>query len=226
MMANPNERSRVLLVEGQDDKHMVWQLCGKRPASFRAERSGHDLSVTLNSNSQTFAIKEKDSQSELLEAIYGEVNASERQVLGIVLDADRDLKECWDSIEKHFSRTEVQLPMEPSPTGTIVWEQDHHPRVGIWLMPDNKSQGELEDFALRMVTSHDTIWPLSQSYIESIPERDRKFQAPKADKAKLYAWLAAMKEPGRMGAAVGSGDLETKGSLCEDFFTWLVRLFG
>ena len=44
--------------------------------------------------------------------------------------------------------------------------------------------------------------------------------------AKLYAWLAARKEPGRMGAAVSAGDLVVQGSLCEDFFTWLVKLFG
>ena len=118
------------------------------------------------------------------------------------------------------------MPLEPSPTGTILWEQDYHPRVGIWLMPDNKSQGELENFALRMVSCDDTIWPLSRSYIENIPESDRKFEATKADKAKLFAWLAARKEPGRIGAAVGSGDLEAKGSLCEEFFTWLVELFG
>ena len=226
MIANPHGVSRVLLVEGQDDKHMVWQLCGKRDALFHLDRSVHDLSVTLKSNSQTFAIKEMGSQSDLLRAISGEVKAPGRQVLGVVLDADRDFKACWANIERHFSRTEVQLPLEPSPTGTILWEQDYQPRVGIWLMPDNKSQGELEDFALRMVSCDDTIWPLSRSYIEDIPEIDRKFEAGKEDKAKLYAWLAARKEPGRMGAAVGSGDLEAKGSLCEEFFTWLVELFG
>lgn len=226
MTVNLYEVSRVLLVEGQDDKHMVWQLCGTRPDSFHVKRSVHDLSVTLKSNSQTFAIKEMGNQSDLLKAIPLEVEVPGRQVLGVVLDADRGFKECWANIKRHFSQAEVQLPLEPSPTGTILWEQDYRPKVGIWLMPDNKSRGELEDFALKMMSGHDTIWPLSQSYIESIPHGDRKFQASKADKAKLYAWLAARKEPGRMGAAIGSGDLEAKGSLCEEFFTWLVELFG
>lgn len=226
MTVNPHGVSRVLLVEGQDDKHMVGQLCEKRSDLFHAERSGHDFSAILKSNSQTFVIKDKDSQSKLLEAIYNEVKVSGRQVLGIVLDADRDLQDCWAKLKEHFSRAEVQLPSEPSPIGTIVWEQDYRPRVGIWLMPDNKSQGELEDFALRMVSCDDPIWPLSRSYIENIPEGDRKFEVAKADKAKLHAWLAARREPGRMGAAVGSGDLETNGSLCDEFFAWLVKLFG
>ena len=226
MIVKPHEVSHVLLVEGQDDKHMVGQLCGKRSALFRVERSDHDFSVILKSNSQTFAIHEKDNQSKLLDAIDVEVKVSGRQVLGIVLDADRNLEDCWANLKEHFSRTGVQLPSKPSPIGTIVYEQDYHPRVGIWLMPDNKSQGELEDFALRMISCDDPIWPLSRSYIENIPEGDRKFEAAKADKAKLYAWLAARREPGRMGAAVGSGDFETSGSLCEEFFAWLVKLFG
>lgn len=227
MTVNPNEASRVLLVEGQDDKHMVWQLCRQRPASFHVAREEHDLSVTLQSNLQTFVIKETTGgQSDLLEAIRGEVEASGREALGVVLDTDQDLNKCWSNIEESFSRTTVQLPTEPSPTGTIVREQDDLPRVGIWLMPDNQSPGELEDFALMMMPRQDTIWPLSQSYIDNIPEGDRKFKDEKTDKAKLYAWLAARKEPGRMGAAVSTGDLVAQGSLCEDFFTWLVKLFG
>ena len=104
MIVNPNEKARVLLVEGQDDKHMVWQLCQKRPALFHVERLGHDMSVTLKSNSQTFAIKEMGSQSDFLEALRGEVVTLDRQVLGIVLDADRDLKDCWSNLKEHLSQ--------------------------------------------------------------------------------------------------------------------------
>ena len=224
MTVYPDEASHVLLVEGQDDKHMVGQLCDQCPL-FSADRSGHDWSVTLISNSQTFAIKETGSQSELLDAIHLEVAVSGRKVLGMVLDADRDLKKCWANIEEKFSQTRVQLPVVPDPAGTIVHEQDLHPRIGIWLMPDNKSRGELENFALRMMSRHDAIWPLSRSYIDNIPEGDRKFRPSQTDKAKLYAWLATRREPGRMGAAVGAGDLEINGPLCRDFFKWLVRLF-
>ena len=143
-----------------------------------------------------------------------------------MLDADRDLQHGWRKIKQELSRAKVQLPAEPDPTGTIVPEQRPLPQVGIWLMPDNSSQGELEDFALRMVPSKDPVWPLSRCYLESIPEDKQKFAPEKTDKAQLYAWLATRKEPGRMGAAVGAGDLETCGTLCQDFLKWLDRLFG
>lgn len=50
---------RVLLVEGQDDKHMVLQLCRQDPETFDVDRLGHEMCVTLKAHALTFAIKEK-----------------------------------------------------------------------------------------------------------------------------------------------------------------------
>ena len=159
-------------------------------------------------------------------SIRQEVEAPSRRAVGILVDADDDLGNCWSDVVEGFSRTDVDLPSSPISGGTIIPARDHQPRIGIWLMPDNKSQGELEDFLFRMMPDGDTVWPLSRGYIESIPELDRKFTLEKTDKAELYAWLATRKEPGRMGAAVGAHDLEIDGDLCQKFLTWLTKLFG
>ncbi len=93
-------------------------------------------------------------------------------------------------------------------------------------MPDNKSPGELEDFALNMIPANDDVWPNSQKYIDDIPQSVRKFNPEKKRKAELYAWLATRREPARMGAAVGAGDLKTDSAVCQNFLAWIVRLFG
>ena len=49
------------------------------------------------------------------------------------------------------------------------------PSIGVWLMPDNQSTGELEDFVAQMIPPGDPVWPRSEYYIEGIPEPDRKF---------------------------------------------------
>ncbi|MXZ24994.1 MAG: hypothetical protein F4Y80_09040 [Caldilineaceae bacterium SB0665_bin_21] len=226
MLVNPEEAIRVLLVEGQDDKHTVWQLCRVHPAWFSVTRKIHDLSVILQSNSQAFAIKEMGNQSDLITAIPVEVQVPDRQVLGIVLDTDQDLKECWAKVKEGFLQAGITLPTDPDPSGTIVPEQNFQPRIGIWLMPDNRSHGELENFALSMVPCHDLVWPSSQDYVDNIPDHNRKFEPGKTEKAKFYAWLATRKEPARTGAAIGSGDLEINGALCREFVMWLVKLFG
>lgn len=217
----------VLLVEGQDDKHVVWHLCDQESSVFFAERSGHCMNVTVPSQSSTFRISDKDSRSELINSISSVVKGREYKAVGIMLDADDSPGERWDQVTWELAKAGLTLPESPNPAGTIVPAQDgFHPRVGIWMMPDNQRDGELEDFVLRMIRCDDRVWPLSQEYVDNIPERDRKFSTVKSDKAKLYAWLAARKDPGRMGASIGQGDIEVGGPLCTSFTKWLVDLFG
>ena len=92
-------------------------------------------------------------------------------------------------------------------------------------MPCNKLPGELEDFAVTMIPGDDPIWPSSRQYITDIPQQDRKFDDEKKPKAELYAWLATRKTPGRMGAAIGAGDLSLNNKPSETFLKWLTELF-
>ena len=218
---------RVLLVEGQDDKHMIWQLCNRDP-SFSVRREEYEMWVETYNPRTEFEIIEKVSRKRLLDSIPIEVDRPGRQVLGIIMDADDDVSNSWIDIITGFSGTEIKLPESPATTGIIVNPGTRSsgaplPRIGIWLMPDNESKGELEDLALNMIPSNDATWKLSQSYIDSIPY-PRKF-GDKIDKAKLYAWLATRKEPSRMGAAVGAGDLDASIPVCTDLLAWLADLF-
>ena len=223
-MTSSGSPSGVLLVEGQDDKHIVAQLCERD--GFVTTRSGQDVLVTLREQSASFLIAEKGGQPDLLKSIRQEVVVSGRQTVGILLDADDDLKKRWIEIGDELWRAGVQLPSLPNPIGTIIAEQGDQPRIGIWLMPDTKSQGELEDFALEMIPSNDPVWPFSLHYIENIPSLDRRFRPEKIQKAEVYAWLAARKEPGRIGATIGAMDLAIDGPLCRNFRRWLTRLFS
>lgn len=159
----------------------------------------------------------------VIKSITNEIKVSGRSVVGFVLDANDDLDDRWASIRHHFGQASLDLPAKPRLSGTIVGRV---PRVGVWLMPDNKSPGELEDFVAQMIPDGDSVWPLAQQYIEDIPEPDRKFAATKTRRAEVYAWLATRKNPGPMGAAIGKHDLTTDGTVCREFSRWLRRLFG
>ena len=93
-------------------------------------------------------------------------------------------------------------------------------------MPDNSSNGDLEDFVVQMVPSGDLVWGFAQRYIDGIPQQDRKFSQQKTQRAKLYAWLAAREDPRRMGSAIGAHDLDVRGPLCYNFIAWLKDLFA
>ena len=123
---------------------------------------------------------------------------------------------------------DMQLPTVPDPNGTIVPEDPAmgSPRIGIWIMPDNRLAGELEDFVIQMIPEGDPVWPRSQTYIADIPAPARRFEDSKIAKSQVHAWLAARRFPGLMGIAVRDGDLTVDGPLCQRFIAWLNRLFG
>ena len=229
MVAHPafgQPRNRILSVEGQDDKHFVWQLCAQHPSTFSIARSGDAFQVDLTSQSVAFSISDKISREELIKAIPQELKVSGREVVGVLVDADADVGKCWEELTSAFQGTNIDFPPSPMADGTIIPVDTTLSKIGVWLMPDNKRPGELEDFVAKMIPGYDPVWPLSRGYINQIPDGDRKFTQDKTPKAELYAWLAARKEPSRMGAAVGAGDLDVNGSPCQEFLNWLIQLFG
>ncbi len=92
-------------------------------------------------------------------------------------------------------------------------------------MPDNGSPGELEDFIEAMIPASDTVLPRARHYVDSIPAEERKFKQQKTKRAILHAWLATRQEPRKMGAAIGTGDLDIDAQIAKDFYKWLQCLF-
>ena len=127
----------------------------------------------------------------------------------------------------HFNLSD--LPAHPVATGTIIETAAEIPdaalRIGIWLMPDNRSTGELEDFVGSMIPSGDPVWPRAESYIDGIPQADRKFAPGKTQRAKVHAWLAARESPRPMGLAIKARDLDTNAANSTTFVKWLRKLF-
>ena len=204
-MAPQDPPSKVLLVEGGNDKHVVLHL---------RER----LALKL-----TFECLDKNGINNLLRAISLEVKTHGRQTLGIVADANRDIHARWQAIADRLSCAGVQPPNTFDPEGTIIQGK---PRVGVWLMPDNDHSGELEDFVAKLVPQGHPIWPRAVQYIDGLRPSERKFKEHKAVRAKLYAWLATLEEPQLMGVAIRTGSLTVASPAAEGFANWLRRLFS
>lgn len=168
-------------------------------------------------------IIDKGGVGELVSALSGETKAPGREVLGIVLDANNEPGDRWKSVRDRFKKADVVLPEAPERAGVVL---PGEPRVGVWLMPDNQSAGQLEDFVTAMIPPNDPVWPLAQGYIGGIPEEHRRFTPAKTSRAELHAWLASREEPGFMGQAVGRGDLDVDGPLCQQFVDWIMTLYG
>ena len=198
----------VLLVEGQDDKHVVRHLCMR------------------NESMPAFCISDKDGIDRLLDSVSPEIKVSGRKSVGILVDANDEPENRWKAVRSRLQQLDLHLPEDPEPNGTILSAVPPAvPRIGIWMWPDNQCPGELEDFVKSMIPSKDPVWPRSEKYIDCIPEPDRKFLPGKEMKAKIYAWLATTTTPGRMGTAIKAKMLDADGLLALKFTDWLRRLF-
>ena len=195
---------RLLIVEGSDDERVVHRLC---------ERMGVD---------RNFCIDDKQGLDRLLRSISTELKVAGRLALGIMVDANDNPASRWQAIAGRIGAAGIIVPECLDPGGTTI---ESTPRVGIWLMPDNQSGGEIEDFLARLIPANDPQW-LRAKYINDIPSDERKFSLNRATRAELYAWLATRKAPRLMGQAVQAGDLDTDHPIAEAFAAWLTRTFG
>lgn len=197
---------RVLLVEGRDDKHVVDHICR------RCEPM------------PTFEIVDAGGLEKLMASIGSELKAPGRQAVGIVVDANDDIEARWAAVKNRLDSAGLVVGERDS-AGTVIRGTPPEPHVGVWIMPDNRHTGELEDFIEAMIPASDAVWPLSRAYIDGIPSTDRLFSAEKALRAQVHAWLAARERPRPMGLAIRAGDLDVEGVGCAGLKTWLRRLF-
>ena len=197
--------SKVLLVEGLDDKHVVNSLL-------------HRFDQEIN-----FTVRIKGGVDNVIKSIGPEVQAPGLKSIGVLVDANDDISSRWQAVRNRFRRVAINLPESPDRGGTIVGGK---PKVGIWLMPDNSSPGELEDFVQSMVPPSDPLWPMVDEFVEKIPAEFQEFTKKKTSRSKLYVWLVTREKPGLMATAIRAKYLDIEGQLTQDFAHWMVNLFG
>lgn len=198
----------ALMVEGPDDCHLVEQILLRS-----------DLKIALETSAY-------GGYQQLIERIEGELRVTNRAALGIVVDANNHPDRRWQSVKSRLDAHGAVTPESLGTDGIIIRETDELPRVGVWMMPDNESPGELEHFVAKMIPPGDPVWPRSQRYVDCIPVDARAFRPQDAMGAKVLSWIATRRKPGFMGQAISRGDLRTDGELCQRFIAWLDRLFA
>jgi hypothetical protein len=116
-------------VEGNDDRHVIWALC---------ERCGI---------AKTFDVVDCGGIDGLYEAIPVRFKQSGIQAIGIIIDADTEINNRWVAVKNILSKLGFAPPDNLPATGLIL-SKETGVKAGVWLMPDNKLNGMLEDFRL------------------------------------------------------------------------------
>ena len=202
---------KILLVEGTDDEHVFKHLCGERGVGRLDD------------------IKQHGNDTRLLESLPVRLKESEIEALGVVLDADTNLLGRWDSLRQRLIQAGYGgFPGQPAPEGTILEPPADTllPRFGVWIMPDNRSTGKLEDFLRYLVPADSRLFEHVEFSVQGIPDGERRFSKPDEIKAMIHTWLAWQKEPGKpFGTAITAKFLDPNVAQADVLVDWLKRLF-
>ncbi|MBL7816480.1 MAG: hypothetical protein JNL70_15785 [Saprospiraceae bacterium] len=170
-----------------------------------------------------------------LKAFKAALKTEELDRIGLVVDADSETAnpaiDTWRSIRNILQQNGYQnLPAEPNPSGTIIAETDKA-LIGVWIMPNNDSEGYLEHFFEGLINPNDEFLEEARRITEGFVSDERnRFSPTHQQKAKIRTWLAWQDDPeSPMGLALRDyprlGYMSLDTPLVESFYDWLQLCF-
>lgn len=212
-----NNNYQQLLVEGKNDRHVIWALCEQYQLP------------------ETFTVEVPPGKTEgvesLLAALPALLNEKKLKTLGIVVDADQDLAARWQSIRDRLiaiGYPQADIPDSPRVEGWIYQPEDIYlKRVGVWVMPNNQLPGMLEDFVALLMPEGDNLRPKAEEILREIEgEKLNRYGEIHRAKALIHTWLAWQETPGMpMGQAITARVLRRESAIAQVFAHWLQQLF-
>lgn len=198
--------NKKLLVEGNDDQHVIFALCQK-----------------FNVN-ETFDVIDSKGIENLFDQIPLRIKNG-IDVLGIIIDADSNINSRYIKLKQIFSS--YQLPEEIPNNGLIINIEDNI-KLGIWIMPNNQTSGMLEDFISFLVPNDDKLMPIVDDTLNKIETNSmNKYKLIHKSKARIHTWLAWQEDPGTpMGLSVTKKYLSIEDDNCKLFINWINELFN
>jgi hypothetical protein len=148
------------------------------------------------------------------------------EVLGLVVDADTSFKGRWSAIRDVCSHLGATPPTTCPQQGLIL--QVGTKRLGVWIMPDNQSNGMLEDFARTLVPPDaSALHAFAQTSADDAKKKGASYRKVHTEKAYIHTWLSWQDPPGeRIGNAITKNMLQHDSSTAMAFVNWFKLLFN
>jgi hypothetical protein len=153
--------------------------------------------------------------------------------LGIIVDANNmGVGSRWDAIKNCLSKKfgkETLAYLSPKPGGIVFREEGLPLTIGVWIMPDNQSNGYLEHFLESMLPSEGKaeLWAYIGTTLKDLQAKKFcEFEETGYQKALIRTWLAWQKEPGlAFGTALSKGYFNPHVDAVKPFLEWVSNTF-
>ncbi len=201
-----------LHVEGKDDYHALSHLLATRQLDTKVPWFPE--------------IKEAGGVDKLLNSINTAIMFGPGHAVGFVLDANASPDDRWRAVSSRLASVGLTPPADLPAAGYIDFCESFQTRTGVWLMPDNRREGALEDFLIDLINPTDPLLAHARSATNQAQELGAAFPVKATRKAELRAWLAWCEEPGLpYGSALRADYFRHDSSDAEAFLTWFSKLF-
>lgn len=207
-MRRQEKFTKKLLVEGNDDQHVIWALCEK-------------FSIGEN-----FDVVDCEGIESLLAQIPVRFKQSGVDTVGVIIDADLNIESRWQSIKDTLKPHGFVFP-DKLPSNGFVSDNHNGKVIGVWIMPNNKTAGMLEDFMAFLVPDDDCLMPIVDSVLNEIELANlNNYSRVHKSKAKIHTWLSWQEDPGSpMGLAITKRYLSVDENNCSELINWILKLF-
>jgi hypothetical protein len=208
----------LLLVEGNDDFHVIHAFCRKLGISVRNIE---------NPTGGNFSIIDCKGIEELFIQIPIRFKSSQSiTTIGIIIDADTDLQKRWLTLKAILNTLEFEVPDKFPETGLILTKGKL--KIGAWIMPNNNINGMLEDFLAFLIPKGDNLLPIVNSTLDEIEIKQMSKYSPfHKSKAIIHSWLAWQEVPGTpLGLSITKRYLTTDADACLSLKDWINKLFN
>lgn len=157
--------------------------------------------------------------------LTAKIKEASTRILGVMFDADTNPKGRYSRARDRCLSLFPDLP-EELPAEGLIAEHDEK-RLGIWIMPDNVSEGSLETFLRYLVPDASAeVWRHAVDSVRQATQKGAPCRDCHYDKADLYTWLAWQDPPGYSpGMALTKKILDPHGQTAAAFVKWFSTLY-
>lgn len=221
----------VLIVEGSNDKTFFENLCKAYNLNVHVKVSNPlDFSFSGAFNSKRGVIDSLDHLLPFLEDADSAI-----QKIAVILDADitgenrGGFKETIAQIKEKTSKFGYKEVHKYINNGVEIPHSDKGMNpLGVWIMPNNKADGTIEDWIKSKILASET--DLFNHACYTVKDlTNKKFSQNSIVKAEIATWLAWQNQPGRTIAyALKEGEelLDINHESFKELISWLKAFFN
>ena len=213
----------LLLVEGPSDRHAVshlFKLVNRAEPPFEILDCGGDDGVLRNLSSRL-------------------ADANLRQkIVGLILDTDIEKSTEENAIQRRWAELKgkigagYNLPSDFPETGLIIdplpgrKAKGALPRIGAWLMPNNRAFGMFEDLLMESLRAEEKDYT-SRVVMQAKTDGIATYSESHLSKAVVRTYMAWQEPPDlpHLSLAIQEGHFQNIETACAQFLDWLGRLF-